>query len=180
MAGRIEALHSSPSHSLKKETTSSLEIIKGLGVKGDAHMGAKIKHVYRVRKDPNEPNLRQVHIIHAELFDELKTKDFDISFGEMGENITCSGLDILSLPTDTELQMGVSTRLKVTGLRNPCAQLDSIKKGLMKACLDRNQSGEMIPKVGIMTIVLEGGIINQGDEIKVVFPPEPHRKLEAV
>lgn len=180
MTGSIAALHLSPAHTLKKETTDQLEIIKGLGVKGDAHMGEKVKHRSRVRKDPNQANLRQVHLIHAELFEELRAKGYDVGFGEMGENMTTSGLDILNLPQDTELHIGASTRLLITGLRNPCAQLDTIHKGLMKACIGRTDAGELERKAGIMTVVLEGGTVRTGDEIKVVLPDEPHQKLSPV
>ena len=154
--------------------------MKGLGVEGDAHMGEKVKHRSRVAKDPNQPNLRQVHLIHAELFEELAKKGFQVSNGQMGENITTYGIDLLSLPKDSILYIGSSAKVQVTGLRNPCKQIDSIQNGLMQAVLDKDESGNLIRKSGIMGIVLEGGAVKPNDEITVVLPSEPHIKLDRV
>jgi MOSC domain-containing protein YiiM len=140
-----------------------------------AHQGAR-----RVARDPSQPNLRQIHLIHAELFDELQASGFEIAAGQMGENITTSGLDLLALPTDARLHLGDAAIVVVTGLRNPCTQLERIRPGLMKATLEHDLEGNLIRKAGIMGIVLTGGEIRVGDPIDVELPPPPHRPLAPV
>lgn len=176
----VLAVSSSSSHSFGKPTRTSIRLLKGLGIEGDAHAGTTVKHRSRVAKDPSQPNLRQVHLIHAELFDELETKGFAISAGEMGENVTTRGIDLLNLPAGTRLLLGGSAVVELTGLRNPCVQIDRFQKGLMKAVLGKDAQGNLIRKSGVMGIVLEGGDVRPGDEIRVELPPEPHRPLEVV
>ena len=176
----VIALSSSPTHTMSKVAHSQLNILEGLGVEGDAHMGEKVKHRSRVAKDPNQPNLRQVHLIHSELHRELTSKGFQINPGDMGENITTKGIDLLALPKDTILAIGNDVELQVTGLRNPCAQLDGLAPGLMKAVLDRDEEGNLIRKAGIMTVVLAGGAIRIGDPIVVKLPNPPFVKLDRV
>src|SRR5687767_1730492 len=135
MGGIVEAVHRSASHTLKKSGQLCIRLLAGLGVEGDAHSGATVKHRSRVARDPSQPNLRQVHLIHSELHDELKIAGFAVSAGQMGENVTTCGIDLLALPTGTRLQLGESAVVQVTGLRNPCAQLDRIEPGLMAATL---------------------------------------------
>jgi MOSC domain-containing protein YiiM len=136
-----------------------------------------VKHRSRVARDPSQPNLRQVHLIHAELHDELREKGFAIAAGQMGENITTAGIDLLGLPAGTRLRIGPSAVIEITGLRNPCAQLDGIQPGLMKAVLDRDDRGELIRKAGVMGIVLADGSVSPGDGIEIELPPEPHQRL---
>ena len=178
--GLVKAVSKSQSHTFNKFNCDRIFLLKGLGVEGDAHMGEKVKHRSRVAKDPNQPNLRQVHLIHAELFEELAKKGFQVSNGQMGENITTYGIDLLSLPKDSILYIGPSAKVQVTGLRNPCKQIDSIQNGLMQAVLDKDESGNLIRKSGIMGIVLEEGAVKPNDEITVVLPSEPHIKLDRV
>jgi MOSC domain-containing protein YiiM len=180
MAGVVAAVSLSAAHTLSKPNAGSIRLLIGLGVDGDAHLGETVKHRSRVARDPNQPNLRQVHLIHAELFDELRDAGFEIAAGQMGENITTTGLDLLALPTETRLHLGGTAVVAVTGLRNPCAQLDLIRPGLMKATLGRDTDGNLIRKAGIMGIVLAGGEIRPGDPIQVELPPPPHRPLIAV
>lgn len=168
------------SHTFSKQTASSIKLIAGEGVEGDAHRGTTVKHRSRVKVDPTQPNLRQVHLIHGELIEQLQQQGFDVQPGTLGENITTQGLDLLSLPTDTELQIGEQVRLKITGLRNPCKQLDNYQMGLTKAVLDRDSEGRLIRKAGIMAIVLQGGDVQPGSPIVVNLPPEPHHPLEKV
>lgn len=151
-----------------------------MGVEGDAHAGKTVQHRSRVAADPTQPNLRQVHLLHAELFAELNAAGFDIAAGRLGENITTRGLELLNLPRGTRLHIGKSAVLEVTGLRNPCAQLDAFSPGLLAAVLGRDEHGNLVRKAGIMAIVLEGGEVRPGDFIRVVLPPEPHAKLERV
>ena len=176
----VLSVSKSPSHTFSKSACNEICLLKGLGVDGDAHMGEKVKHRSRVAKDPNQPNLRQVHLIHAELFDELAEKGFQVRAGELGENITTSGVDLLGLPEGTVLSIGNQSKVKITGLRNPCAQLDQHQKGLTKAVLDRDEQGNLIRKSGVMGIVLESGTIKPGDRIAVALPEKPHRPLDRV
>ncbi|MFN3627240.1 MOSC domain-containing protein [Parvibaculum sp.] len=178
--GTVVAVSVSPTHTMLKENASRITLLQGLGVEGDAHMGTTVKHRSRVARDPSQPNLRQVHLIHAELLDELKAKGFTVAPGRMGENITTRGIALLALPTGTRLHIGNSAIVEVTGLRNPCTQLDGIKPGLMQAVLDRDADGNLVRKAGIMGIVLWGGEVKPEDAIRIVLPPEPHSPLKPV
>ena len=180
MNGTVTAVSRSKSHSFSKTTEMSIRLLAGLGVDGDAHMGKTVKHRSRVRVDPTQPNLRQVHLIQSELFGELKRKGFTVHPGEIGENITTSGLDLLALPTGAVLHIGDSAAVEITGLRNPCAQLDGFQQGLTAAVLDRDIAGNLIRKAGIMGVVRAGGDVRPGDPIRVELPAEPHRPLERV
>jgi MOSC domain-containing protein YiiM len=176
----IIATSSSPEYTFHKTNQPSIELIEGIGVKGDAHSGSTVKHRSRVRKDPSQPNLRQVHLIHKELFDELLAKGYAVQPGELGENLTTEGLDILNLPKGTLLNFPSGAEIEITGLRNPCFQLDNWQPGLMSAVLDKDEEGNLIRKSGVMAIVLKGGMVSPGDEIQVQFPKPPLLKLEKV
>jgi MOSC domain-containing protein YiiM len=165
---------------LSKPVEDRIRLLAGLGVEGDAHQGKTVKHRSRVARDPTRPNLRQVHLIHAELFDELRAAGFDVKPGKMGENVTTRGISLLALPTGTRLHFSEGAVAEVTGLRNPCAQLNRIRPGLMAATLDRDAEGHLVRKAGIMAIVLEGGEVRPGDPIRVELPSAPHRPLEPV
>src|SRR5580704_7280247 len=180
MAGTVIAVSRSLGHTFSKPNEGSIRLLEGLGVEGDAHMGVTVKHRSRVAKDPTAPNLRQVHLVHAELHDELESAGFRLAPGIMGENVTTRGVDLLGLPAGTRLRLGAAAVVEVTGLRNPCRQLNDFQPGLMAATLDRDSDGNLIRKAGIMGIVLAGGEIKPGDKIEVELPSEPHRKLEAV
>jgi MOSC domain-containing protein YiiM len=180
MTGLVTAVSRSPTHTLSKPSQARIRLLTGLGVDGDAHMGETVKHRSRVARDPSRPNLRQVHLIHAELHDELQTAGFAVSPGQMGENVTTRGLDLLDLPAGTQLRLGNSAVVEVTGLRNPCVQLDQIQPGLMAATMGRDERGALIRKAGVMSIVLAGGEVRPGDPIHVELPPEPHRPLDRV
>jgi MOSC domain-containing protein YiiM len=180
MNASVVAISRSPAHSFSKPNVESIRLLAGLGIEGDAHAGETVKHRSRVKVEPTQPNLRQVHLIHAELFDELSAKGFSVAPGEMGENITTRGIDLLSLPVGTRLQIGASAVVEVTGLRNPCVQIDRFQKGLMKAVLGRDSEGNLVRKSGVMGIVLAGGEVRAGDAISVTLPAEPHRPLAPV
>ena len=179
MTATVTAVHRSDTHTFSKRSQERIRLLAGLGVEGDAHAGVTVKHRSRVAADPTQPNLRQVHLIHAELHEELLGRGFRVQPGDMGENITTRGLDLLGLPVGTKLTVGGAV-LEVTGLRNPCAQLDAFQTGLMAAVLDRDAAGELVRKAGIMAVVLEGGEVQPGDPIRAELPPAPHRKLERV
>ena len=179
MSGTVVAVSSSGTHTMSKPNQGQIRLLAGLGVEGDAHQGEKVKHRSRVRRDPTQPNLRQVHLIHAELLDELNAAGFAVKPGDMGENITTRGLDLLALPTGARLTIG-SAVIKVTGLRNPCVQLDRFQTGLMQATLDRDEAGNLIRKAGVMGVVLAGGDIHSGDEIRVGLPEHERVALQPV
>lgn len=178
--GTVTAVMCSPVHGLNKPVRDSIRLLAGLGVEGDAHMGVKIKHRYRVAQNPDQPNLRQVHLIHAELHDELVAKGFRVGPGVMGENITTRGIDLLGLARGTRLHIGAEAVVEVTGLRNPCVQLDEHQAGLLKAVLDKDEHGNLIRKAGVMGIVIAGGALAAGDFIEVELPPPPHERLDRV
>lgn len=178
--GKVIAVSKSATHTMRKENHKAIRLLKALGVEGDAHLGVTVKHRSRVAQDPTQPNLRQVHLIHSELHEELKSKGFDIDYGQMGENITTQGVDVLQLPRGTRLHIGETAIIEVTGLRNPCHQLDGIQKGLLKAVLDHDLQGNLVRKAGVMSIVIEEGWVNVGDEIIVEMPNQPYFPLECV
>jgi MOSC domain-containing protein YiiM len=165
---------------MAKQNEERIQLIAGLGVEGDAHAGVTVKHRSRVARDPHQPNLRQVHLIHAELQDELRSAGFAVSPGRMGENMTTRGIDLLALPAGARLHVGETAILEVTGLRNPCVQLDGIQPGLREATLARDEREGLIRKAGVMSIVIAGGQVRPGDRIAIVLPPGPRRALEPV
>lgn len=176
----VTAVSCSPRHTMSKPNRESIRLLSGLGVEGDAHSGETVKHRSRVAREPGRRNLRQVHLIHAELHEELRSAGFSVATGEMGENITTRGIDLLALPRGTRLHLGAAAVVEVTGLRNPCAQLDRIQPGLMAATLGRDERGNLLRKAGVMAIVLADGEVRPGDPIRVELPPEPRRSLEPV
>jgi MOSC domain-containing protein YiiM len=165
---------------MSKPNRLSIRLLEGLGVEGDAHSGKTVKHRSRVRRDPSQPNLRQVHLLHSELHDELRNSGFDLAPGQVGENITTRDLDLLRLPTGTRLQISAEAIVQITGLRNPCVQLDGVQDGLMQAVLDRDTDGNLVRKCGVMGIVLKSGDVKPGDEVRVVLPAPPHTPLQVV
>lgn len=180
MAPRVLSVALSATHSFSKMGQSEIRLVAGLGVAGDAHMGATVKHRSRVAKDPTQPNLRQVHLVHAELLDELRASGFDVGPGTIGENITTREIDLLGLPRGALLRIGAEAIVEITGLRNPCIQLDRYQKGLMAATLDRDGEGNLIRKAGVMGIVRAGGPVRADDPIRIVLPAVPHQPLERV
>src|SRR4051794_10265037 len=165
MSGVVTAVSSSGTHTMRKPNQPAIRIRTGLGVEGDAHLGVTVKHRSRVAADPTQPNLRQVHLVHAELHDELRSAGFDVVPGDMGENVTTRGVDLLGLPTGTRLHLGATAVVEVTGLRKPCAQVDKVQKGLMGANLDKDADGNLIRKAGIMGVVLADGEVRPGDTV---------------
>jgi MOSC domain-containing protein YiiM len=178
--GLIVAVSSKATHEFSKDVRPGIRLVAGKGVEGDAHCAETVKHRSRVRRDPTQPNLRQVHLIHAELHDELRAAGFDVAPGVMGENVTTRGVELLALPTGTRLRLGGDAVVEVTGLRNPCTQLDGFQPGLMAAVLDRDGAGNLVRKAGVMGIVVVGGHVRPGDTITVEPPAPPHRPLEPV
>jgi MOSC domain-containing protein YiiM len=180
MTGSVAAVSRSGEYTFSKPNSTSITLLTGLGVEGDVHLGTKVRHRFRMARTPDAPNLRQVHLIHAELLDELADVGFSVKAGEMGENVTTVGIDLLGLPTGTRLQLGATAVVEVTGLRSPCLQLDHFQYGLMKAVLDRDAEGNMVRKAGVMSIVLADGDVHPGDPIEIELPARPHQPLQPV
>ncbi|MEX0682091.1 MAG: MOSC domain-containing protein [Dehalococcoidia bacterium] len=178
--GVVTAVSRSPTHTMSKPNQESIRLLAGLGVEGDAHAGTTVKHRSRVVRDPKQPNLRQVHLIHSELHDELRATGFSVSAGQMGENVTTQGVDLLGLPAGARLYLGETAVVEVTGLRTPCGQLNGVEPGLLEATLGRDMNGDLVRKAGIMAVVLADGDLRPGDPIRVEPPAEPHRPLEPV
>lgn len=179
-APHVIAVARDDTHRFSKQAVDAIDLVAGLGISGDAHQGVTVKHRSRAAVDPTIPNLRQVHLIHRELFDELRLKGFDIGPADLGENITTIGIDLLALPQRTLLHIGDTVVLEVTGLRNPCVQIERFRPGLLAAVLDRAPDRSVIRKTGIMTIVRTGGGVSPGDGIRILPPPLPHLPLEPV
>ena len=180
MIASVVAVSASESHLFSKQPCKSITLLLGLGVLNDAHCGETVKHRSRVARDPTQPNLRQVHLIHEELLDELRESGFSVRPSDLGENITTRGVGLLNLPLGTLLRIGNSAVVEVTGLRNPCVQIERFEKGLQAAVLSRAADGLLIRKAGIMGVVAIGGHVRPHDEIVVELPPLPHRRLEPV
>lgn len=180
MAATVVAVHRSSRHSFSKFAEDSITLVVGLGGEGDAHAGATVKHRSRVKRDPAAPNLRQVHLIQSELFDALVQQGHAVFPGEMGENVTTRGVNLLGLPVGTRLRLGAQALVELTGLRNPCSQIDAFQAGLMSAVLERDDQGRLVRKAGVMAVVLQGGTVAAGDAVQVVLPEGVHRALEPV
>jgi len=180
MSGTVTGVSCDSEHRFSKPQRGSIRLIVGLGVEGDAHLGVTVQHLSRIKRDPTTPNFRQVHLIHAELHDELRGKGFTVEAGDMGENVTTRGIDLLGLPLNARLHLGASAIVEVKGLRNPCYQIDNFERGMLKACLDKDADGNLIRKAGIMGIVIAGGEIKPGDAVRVELPEDPLESLVAI
>jgi MOSC domain-containing protein YiiM len=176
----VTAVSLNPAHTFSKQRCPAIHLLAGFGVEGDAHAGAQVQHRSRVARNPQQPNLRQVHLIHAELHDALCAAGFRVGAGDMGENITTRGVDLLALPVGARLHIGAGAVVEITGLRNPCAQLDHFQPGLLAAVLHRDANGNLIRKAGVMGIVLASGDVRPNDPIRVELPPLPHQPLAPV
>lgn len=180
MSGIVTAVSSNDEYAFTKPNRDSITLLAGLGVEGDVHAGVTVKHRSRVAQDPTQPNLRQVHLIHEELFTEVGREGFEVSAGQLGENVTVRGIDLLGLPVGTLLHLGADAVVEVTGLRNPCLQIDAFQDGLLKQVVGRDEAGNIVRKAGIMSVVQTGGVVRPGDDIRVELPAEPHRPLKRV
>lgn len=177
---RVQAVHRSAVHEFSKQTCDVVELREGLGVVGDAHFGATVQHLHRVAKDPSQPNLRQVHLLHAELFDLTARLGHPVCPGELGENVTTNGLDLLALPVGTRLRLGDDAVVTLTGLRNPCRQINRFSRGLLAHLVRTDATGAVQRLAGVMAIVSRGGAVRAGDPIDIELPPGPHLPMTAV
>ena len=176
----VIAVSSSETHSFSKPNQDVINLIEGIGVEGDAHSGKTVKHRFLVKKDALRPNIRQVHLIHNELLDELNANGFSVNPGQLGENITSRGIDLLALPTGTILNIGYEVVIELTAFRNPCKQIDEFQEGMLKAVLYKDDEGNLVRKTGVIGIVRSGGEVRPGDTILFNLPPKPHQQLEYV
>lgn len=180
MPGTVIALAYDALHRVSKRPTERVRLIAGLGVEGDAHAGLTMQHRSRWVKQRTVANVRQVHLIHAELFDALQHQGFDIVPAQIGENVTTRGINLLGLSTGTRLRLGEEAVIEITGLRNPCAKLDGIASGLMQAVLEKGPGKRLIRKAGVMATVVASGEVRVGDGIRIVHAPAPHCPLNPV
>jgi MOSC domain-containing protein YiiM len=178
--GLVVAVARDGEHRFSKAPQPRIRLLAGEGVEGDAHCGVTVKHRSRMKRDPTQPNLRQVHLIHAELIDELRAGGFAVEAATLGENITTRGLALLDLPAGARLRIGPEAVVEVTGLRNPCFQLDDYQQGLTHAVLETRPDGELVRKAGVMAVVVQGGEVAPGHAIGVDLPSSPHRRLAPV
>jgi MOSC domain-containing protein YiiM len=181
-AGRasVVAVSKDGQHRFRKRPCDQITLLAGIGIAGDAHAGVTVQHRSRAARDPAQPNLRQVHLLPREFFDEARAKGYELAPGDLGENVLTQGLDVLTLSRDTLLHIGAQAIVRVTGLRNPCTQIDRFRKGLLKVALGRDENGQVVRKAGAMGVVTSGGIIRPGDLIEVELPAPPHHALEGV
>ncbi|ADB30712.1 MOSC domain containing protein [Kribbella flavida DSM 17836] len=177
---RVNSVHLDTKHRFSKPAVPEVRLIEGVGVEGDAHSGATVQHLHLVRKDASAPNLRQVHLIQSELFEELAGAGYAVQPGDLGENITTTGVDLFALPTGTTLHLGDTAVLTLTGLRNPCRQIDKFRTGLLKQVLHKAPGGTVVRRVGVMSVVTTGGTVRPGDPLRLVIPAEPHKPLGLV
>jgi MOSC domain-containing protein YiiM len=176
----VVAVASDDAHRFSKVVREEILLVEGWGVEGDAHAGATVRHRYDRRKEPDRPNLRQVHLLHAEMFDEVADDGYDVAPGAMGENVTTRGVDLLALPTGALLELGQDAVVEITGLRTPCRQIDALGAGLMGRLVGRREDGTLVRKAGVMAVVHRGGVVRAGDEIRVRLPDGEHRPLQPV
>jgi MOSC domain-containing protein YiiM len=180
MTARVASVSADRRHRFSKAPLESVRLVEGLGVEGDAHFGANVQHRSHARYRPDEPNLRQVHLLQAELLADLVRRGYRVAPGAVGENITTSGLDLLALPTGALLRLGRDAVVELTGLRNPCVQLDRFQDGLMAAVLDREPDGTLIRRAGVMGVVAASGVVRPGDRITIELPDGPGAPLRPV
>ncbi len=179
-AAVVQAVSADDAHRFSKQPRERITLVEGLGVEGDAHAGVTVQHRSRVARDPSQPNLRQVHLLHAELLDELDAAGFPVGPGTIGENVLTRGIELLELPAGTRLRLGADAVVEVTGLRNPCRQLDAYERGLTAAVLDRDDAGRLVRKTGVMAVVVRAGVVVSGDPVGVELPVGGWRSLEPV
>ncbi|PTA69419.1 MOSC domain-containing protein [Deinococcus arcticus] len=180
MTGSVVCVARDDTHRFSKVPQAAVTLLAGLGVQGDAHAGKTVRHRSRVRADPTQPNLRQVHLIHAELLEDIAARGFVLRPAELGENITTRGVDLLALPRGARLSLGPQAVVQVTGLRNPCAQIEAFQSGLLKELVGQDEAGHSVFRAGIMAVVLQSGEVRPGDRVVVTLPPEPHERLVRV
>lgn len=224
----VLAVSSSSEHTFSKSNQAVITLIVGHGVQGDCHAGKTVQHRSRLKIQPPPPNLRQVHLIQSEIFEEVrqnelrddvsrrhdptKVASFLSSFfshdsnpgagssepsssgssshpsllpGQLGENVTTQGIDLLGLSEGTvlrfvddgddteEKKQDVATSvagIRITGLRNPCPQIEKFRDGLQDRFIVRDEQRKIVGrKAGVMGVVENGGEVKPGMKILVVY-----------
>jgi MOSC domain-containing protein YiiM len=168
LRGTVVAVASKEKHEFSKRTRHAITLVEDHGVEGDVHAGRVIQHRYLAKKMPVMPNNRQVHLIASELFTELGLSGFNVSPGELGENITTAGLDLTNLPLGTRLRLGSSAVVEITGLRTPCSLIDRFQKGLKRAMIMKHEQPRF--RCGVLGVAKATGKIAPGDPIIVELP----------
>ena len=180
-APRVHAVSLSPRHGFSKSPQLAIRLLAGEGVEGDAHCGRTAQHLYRMRQDPTQPNLCQVHLLAREFLDELAAKGHAAGPGDLGENVLTTNLDLLALPLGAVLRLGSEAVVEVTGQRTPCSQIDGFQRGLQQHCWGpRDAANKRTRRAGIMGIARTGGLVHPGDAITIELPSKPHSPLPAV
>jgi len=177
---RVIAVAAKPEPGVGKVLREVITLVAGHGVEGDYHAGPFVRHRSRAARAPDLPNRRQVHLIHAELFDEVAALGIDVRPGQMGENITTRGLALMDLSPGTRLHLGSIAVVEITGCRNPCNQLDAIDPRLLPEVARKAADGTIARRAGIMGIVVQGGPVRPGDPIHVEVPAEAAGRLDPV
>ena len=170
LPGTVLSVSRDDKHRFSKPTVSSIRLVAGFGVEGDSHAGATVQHLYEKKRNPSAPNLCQVHFMAAELFDDLVPTGYTVAPGELGENVTTEGINLMSLPLGTQLHLGAQAVVSVTGMRSPCSLINGYQKGLMKQLIKTDAAGTVHRRGGIMGVVVRGGVVNPGDCIRVELP----------
>lgn len=173
--GSVSGVSSDAEHRFSKPPKQHITLVENHGVEGDAHAGKHVRHRFIAKVRPMQANRRQVHLIRAELFDELREAGHPIGPGDLGENVTTAGLKLEHLPLGTRLHLGETAVVELTGLRTPCALIDRFQKGLRKKML----GGVLRPKYkcGVLGVVVAGGRVEPGDRVRVEAPPPPFAPL---
>lgn len=180
LRAHVASVNVSTVHSFSKAPALEARLLQGLGVEGDAHCGTTVRHRFDRRRDPQRPNLRQVHLLGTEVFDELLQHGHQVRPGDLGENVTTTGIDLVALPRGTRLLLGPEAVVRLTGLRNPCRQIEEFGEGLLAVAVTRDQAGAVVRRAGVMGVVERGGEVTVGDPVVVQRPPEPHQPLDRV
>ena len=178
--GQVVAVARAEAHAFSKPTRPVIRLLEGVGVEGDAHAGATVQHVSRRRHHPTEPNLRQVHLLASELFEDVRGAGHDVTPGALGENVTTAGVDLLALPLGAVLELGREAVVELTGLRTPGRQIQDFQPGLLHQVLGHGADGSVERRAGVMSVVRRGGEVRPGDPVRVLLPPRPHRPLPVV
>jgi MOSC domain len=179
LQGTVVAVAADRGHRFSKPTRDRIVLLEGHGVEGDAHAGPFVRHRYLARRRPRVPNLRQVHLIPSELFRSLSEAGFEVAAGDLGENITTTGLDLERMPLGTLIEFGLMAMIELTGLRTPCVLIDRFQAGLKRQVLSSDETGPPF-KCGVLGVVRSGGPVAAGDAARARLPSSRFRTLPAL
>jgi len=163
--GFVLALCRNENPGIPKIQVDSIQLVEEFGVEGDYHAGKTIRHRYLAKKDPDQPNHRQVLLIDAKILGDLDQRGIRIIPGQMGENIVCYGIDVMLLEIGTRFTAGEAL-LEITEARHPCHQLNDSHPDLYQAVIEEI-GGEEIYSAGVFARVIRGGNVDAGNSIFV-------------